>query len=142
MKLKDPSDPSSIGPVARVVPLGSRKNLCINEELRRRGGDLDEGCRELMSGKHFDLCVCEVLKLSLEKGKKRCPHLPPPEEETRMLDLRDHILAIPRDIEDLLELGKELGTCPYYGSRRAIPQAQVMRFVDLHRSRFDDNNCS
>ena len=95
-----------------------------------------------MSGKHFDLCVCEVLKLSLEKGKKRCPHLPPPEEETRMLDLRDHILAIPRDIEDLLELGKELGTCPYYGSRRAIPQAQVMRFVDLHRSRFDDNNCS
>lgn len=142
MKLKDPSDPSSIGPVARVVPLGSRKNLCINEELRRRGGDLDEGCRELMSGKHFDLCVCEVLKLSLEKGKKRCPHLPPPEEETRMLDLRDHILATPRDIEDLLELGKELGTCPYYGSRRAIPQAQVMRFVDLHRSRFDDNNCS
>jgi len=77
--------------------------------------------------KHLDPCMCVVLTLSLEKGKKRCPHLPPPEEETRMLDLRDHILATPRDIEDLLELGKGLGTCPYYGSRRAIPQAQVNR---------------
>ena len=131
MKLKNLSDSSPIGPVARVVPLGSRKNLCINEELRRKGGDLDEGCRELMGGKHFNLFICEVLKLSLEKGKKRCPHLPPPEEETRMLDLRDHILATPRDIEDLVDLGRELGTCPYYGSRRAIPQAQVKRFVDL-----------
>jgi chromosome transmission fidelity protein 1 len=59
-----------------------------------------------------------------------------------MLDLRDHILATPRDIEDLLELGKELGTCPYYGSRRAIPQAQVKRFVDLPRSTLDNSNCS
>ncbi|KIO31578.1 hypothetical protein M407DRAFT_19513 [Tulasnella calospora MUT 4182] len=34
----------------RTVPLGSRKNLCINQELRSKGGDLDESCRELMSG--------------------------------------------------------------------------------------------
>ena len=79
--------------------------------------------------------------MSLEKGKKRCPYLPPPEEETRMLDLRDHILATPRNIEDLLELGKELGTCPYYGSRRAIPQAQVNR-LGLHICIIDKNNCS
>lgn len=59
-----------------------------------------------------------------------------------MLDLRDHILATPRDIEDLLELGKELGTCPYYGSRRAIPQAQVNQFVDLHRCTFDNSKYS
>jgi len=59
-----------------------------------------------------------------------------------MLDLRDHILATPRDIEDLLTLGKELGTCPYYGSRRAIPQAQVNQFVGLHRCTFDNSKCS
>jgi len=59
-----------------------------------------------------------------------------------MLDLRDHILATPRDIEALLELGKELGTCPYYGSRRAIPQAQVNHFVRSHRRIFDNSKCS
>lgn len=59
-----------------------------------------------------------------------------------MLDLRDHILATPRDIEDLLELGKELGTCPYYGSRRAIPQAQVKRFVDPHVPTLDNSTLS
>ncbi|KAG8944165.1 ATP-dependent DNA helicase chl1 [Tulasnella sp. 424] len=92
----------------RTVPLGSRKNLCINEELRSKGGDLDESCRELMSG----------------KGDKRCPYMPPAGEDSRMLDFRDHILATPRDIEDLVVLGKELNTCPYYGSRKAIAQAE------------------
>jgi hypothetical protein len=42
-----------------------------------------------------------------------------------MQDLRDQILATPRDIEDLAQLGRELKTCPYYGSRRAIRQAEV-----------------
>jgi len=42
-----------------------------------------------------------------------------------MLDIRDRILATPRDIEDLAQLGKELKICPYYGSRRAIKQAEV-----------------
>ena len=37
---------------------------------------------------------------SAEKGKKRCPHLPSVEEETRMLDLRDQILVC--DLDPLL----------------------------------------
>jgi chromosome transmission fidelity protein 1 len=28
-----------------------------------------------------------------EKEDKRCPHLPPPEEEERLLDFRDQILV-------------------------------------------------
>ncbi|KAG9052955.1 ATP-dependent DNA helicase chl1 [Serendipita sp. 407] len=109
-KLNRLSEQASDRPVARVVPLGSRKNLCINEELRAKEGDLDEGCRELMK----------------EKGKKRCPYLPPPEDVTQMQNLRDQILATPRDIEDLVQLGKETKTCPYYGSRRAIRQAELV----------------
>ena len=62
---------------------------------------------------------------ALEKGKKRCQYLPPPEDDGQMQDIRDHILATPRDIEDLAQLGRELKTCPYYGSRRAIKQAEV-----------------
>jgi len=43
-----------------------------------------------------------------------------------MIDLRDQILAVPKDIEDLAETGRLADTCPYFGSRRAIPQAEVM----------------
>ena len=78
-----------------------------------------------MSSKHFRPLEMWCTKTVSREREKRCPHLPLPEEETRMLDLRDHTLATPKDLEDLLGLGKELGTCPYYGSRRTIPQAQV-----------------
>lgn len=98
---------------SRIVPLGSRKNLCINEELRAKGDtatELDEGCRELLN----------------EKKGKRCPYLPPHDAEHQILEFRDHVLATPRDIEDLVTLGKELETCPYFGSRRAIPLAELV----------------
>ena len=37
-------------PETRFVSLGSRKQLCLNETLKARGGDLDERCRELLQG--------------------------------------------------------------------------------------------
>jgi len=36
--------------VTRTVSLGSRKQLCINDELRQKARDLDEACRELLGG--------------------------------------------------------------------------------------------
>ncbi|KAG8766750.1 ATP-dependent DNA helicase chl1 [Ceratobasidium sp. 428] len=97
---------------ARTVPLGSRKNLCINDDVRKGkyGADIDEACRSLAT----------------EKEGKRCSHLPPIGEEAKMLDMRDHILATPKDIEDLETLGRQTSTCPYYGSRRAIKQAELV----------------
>lgn len=35
---------------ARAVSLGSRKQLCINEKLKAKAGDLDEACRQRLSG--------------------------------------------------------------------------------------------
>ena len=61
-----------------------------------------------------------------------------------MLDFRDQVLVLafttfaeapthgilfqasPKDIEDLANAGRMAGTCPYFGSRRAIPQAEVL----------------
>jgi len=61
-----------------------------------------------------------------------------------MIDFRDQILvhhlfsevtilrvdmlsqASPKDIEDLAAAGRLAHTCPYFGSRRAIPQAEVI----------------
>ncbi|KAF9485868.1 DNA repair helicase [Pholiota conissans] len=94
----------------RAVSLGSRKQLCINDSLRAKVHDLDEACRELLG----------------EKEGKRCEFLPPVGEEERMLDFRDQVLASPKDIEDLAEAGRLAHTCPYFGSRRAIPQAELV----------------
>ena len=46
--------------VTRTVSLGSRKQLCINDELRQKTRDLDEACRELLGGER------QFIKLILE----------------------------------------------------------------------------
>lgn len=38
---------------ARTVSLASRKQLCINEDLRRRPGEIDEACRQLLGGEYL-----------------------------------------------------------------------------------------
>ena len=40
--------------------------------------------------------------------------------------------ATPKDIEELCQAGQEADTCPYFGSRRAIPQAQVCHSSSLY----------
>ncbi|KAL5501633.1 CHL1 [Sanghuangporus vaninii] len=94
----------------RSVSLASRNHLCINEQLRTRTIDLDEGCRQLLSGRRGE----------------RCPYLPPLGEEHRLNDLRDRILASPKDIEDLVITGKDMKLCPYFGSRLAIASAELV----------------
>lgn len=43
-------DEEPCGSSARAVSLGSRKHLCINEKLKSRASDLDEACRQMLSG--------------------------------------------------------------------------------------------
>lgn len=81
----------------RTVSLGSRKQLCINDALRSKRGDLDEKCRELLGGKSSTISDENVnifeYFISLEKKDKCCPHLPPAEDDSRMTDFRDQILV-------------------------------------------------
>ncbi|KAF9974566.1 DEAD H (Asp-Glu-Ala-Asp His) box helicase 11 [Actinomortierella ambigua] len=46
--------------------------------------------------------------------------------DEKALEFRDHTLARIRDIEELAELGKELETCPYYGTRQAAKHCQLV----------------
>lgn len=61
------------------------------------------------------------------EGKKRrvsravCPFY----SYEHMQFLRDEVLVGVKDIEQLVHLGREAKACPYYGSRYAIPAAQV-----------------
>ncbi len=87
-------DEDGEGSGPRAVSLGSRKQLCIHERLREKVGDLDEACRQMLGGMFIAAAFRDTDSTQdAEKGKKRCPHLPTVEEETRMLDLRDQILV-------------------------------------------------
>ena len=48
------------------------------------------------------------------------------DEPDRLDTFRDNALSQIHSIEDLEELGRDMKTCPYYGSRRAIKQAQLV----------------
>ncbi|KAK1925113.1 helicase C-terminal domain-containing protein [Papiliotrema laurentii] len=97
-----------------LVPLGSRKQLCINDKVRAlaKGGNderMNEACLDMQ-----------------KSGKTRCEFLPKKEDEAAMLDARDAVLATVKDIEDIVTMGKKTCVCPYYATRRAVKQSQLV----------------
>ncbi|KAL8951114.1 MAG: hypothetical protein Q9222_002886 [Ikaeria aurantiellina] len=105
--------------VIKHLPLGSRKNLCINPKVA--------GCGSSMSIN--ERCL-ELQQPSTPKEKK-CPFLPNKENEVLVNEFRDHSLADIRDIEDLGTLGKRIGICPYYAARASIKPSEVVIFNPL-----------
>lgn len=63
-----------------MVPLGSRKQLCINDKVRAltKGGDerMNEACLDMQ-----------------KSGKERCEYLPKKDDEGLMLEARDSVLV-------------------------------------------------
>ncbi|KAF2724334.1 DNA repair helicase [Polychaeton citri CBS 116435] len=96
------------------ISLGSRKNLCINPKVNKLSSQtaINERCVELQQGS--------------KTASQGCSFLPKKEDESLLLDFRDHALAKVRDIEDLANLGRELEICPYYASRPAILPAEIV----------------
>ncbi|NWH31690.1 DDX11 helicase, partial [Chloropsis hardwickii] len=115
---------SPFGKNIRLVSLGSRQNLCVNEEVRRLGALqlINDRCMEMQKNKH------EKKSDEENEGKKRrvsrttCPFY----SYEQMQFLRDEVLVEVKDIEQLVSLGRESKACPYYGSRFAIPAAQLV----------------
>lgn len=54
-------------------------------------------------------------------SKTACPY----NKASALQQMRDEVLGTVHDIEQLLKLGREKHSCPYYASRLAIPPAQV-----------------
>lgn len=74
------------------------------------------------------VCFSDKGQPSVEGAKSRrgpaksvCPY----NKSTALHLMRDEILGLVHDIEQLLKLGKEFRSCPYYSTRLAIPPAQV-----------------
>ncbi|RMD40983.1 hypothetical protein DV735_g4150, partial [Chaetothyriales sp. CBS 134920] len=96
------------------LPLGSRKNLCINEKVLKLSSPaaINERCLDLQ-------------KPSARKDQK-CAYLPTKKDGEAVASFRDLALARVRDIEDIALLGKEAQICPYYASRSAVPPSEVL----------------
>ena len=98
------------------LPLGSRKNLCINPKVLRLNTTtaVNERCLELQKP-----------RISKEP---RCSFFPSQDGPDRalVLDFHDRALAQIRDIEDLADLGRKVGVCPYYASRPVIDNSEIL----------------
>ncbi|XP_070827706.1 ATP-dependent DNA helicase DDX11 [Chaetodon trifascialis] len=107
-----------------LVTLGSRQNLCINEEVRRLGSiqRINDRCMEMQKNKHEKQHHEEGIKRKRGPAKTVCPYY----KASALQQMRDDILGTVHDIEQLLKLGRDTHSCPYYSTRLAIPPAQLV----------------
>lgn len=116
-KLRLPSDHGPLVESIKQIPLGSRKNLCINRKVS-----------QLSSTTAINQRCLELQKPGLAKEDK-CGYLPnrqQRQDQDRTKAFQEHAIALVRDIEDVAELGRKMKICPYYASRDVIPTAEVV----------------
>jgi chromosome transmission fidelity protein 1 len=96
-------------PPIKVVALASRANLCVNPEVLKLkdSSAINERCMEMQKE---------------AKSENRCPYI----KAKDVNHLKDDILSSVYDIEDLVSRGRAKGACPYYASRMAIPEAELV----------------
>ncbi|KAI5957436.1 CHL1 [Candida theae] len=91
----------------KYLPIGSRKQLCINEKVSKRGDhSINDAC------------------IDLQKTKDGCSYLT--KDQSLVNEFSDLSLSRIRDIEDLAILGTELHACPYYSVRQGLDSAEIV----------------
>ncbi|XP_074285331.1 uncharacterized protein LOC141610918 isoform X2 [Silene latifolia] len=118
------------GSELKVVTLGSRKNFCINEEVLKVGNptSINERCLDLQKSKKNGSSKIKKLepgrRMRQTKTSAGCPMLRKQKLQKQFINevTQQEVL----DIEELVSLGSSLGTCPYYGSRRMVPAADLV----------------
>ncbi|XP_029009204.1 ATP-dependent DNA helicase DDX11 [Betta splendens] len=107
-----------------LVTLASRQNLCVNEEVRGLGSiqRINDRCMEMQRNKHEKQHPEDGVKRKRGPTKTVCPY----NKTSALQQMRDEVLGMVRDIEQLLKLGRETQSCPYYTTRLAVPPAQLV----------------
>ncbi|GLD91604.1 hypothetical protein PINS_up000137 [Pythium insidiosum] len=100
----------------RVVSLGARKNLCVNESVTSLRSDLR------MTDKCLDMLQGKKKKTTTKEKSAKCPYY----DHDLLTHFKDYSLAHVHDIEDLHKLGEEMAICSYYGARASVPLAQIV----------------
>ncbi|KAL4229836.1 DEAD H (Asp-Glu-Ala-Asp His) box helicase 11 [Mactra antiquata] len=125
---------SPYGEDTRVISLGSRQNLCVNEAVKKLKSLslINDTCRDLQK-KKTEKSSKPVPKRTKTIIGKSCPYY----KQDPIEDFKDSSLVEVRDIEQLVTLGKQMKACPYYGTRLAIPDAEIVALpynTLLHKS--------
>ena len=108
--------------------LGSRTNLCINPSVTQLRSNtlINERCLELRQNsatrKKDDDKENNNEDSEKKKKKGKCGFY----SSQKVRDFSSHILSEVQDIEGLVEGAKEAATCPYYSTRAAVPEAEVV----------------
>eukprot|EP00889_Picochlorum_renovo_P005460 jgi/Picre1/32490/NNA_007836.t1 len=110
-------------PDISVVSLGSRKQLCINPDVKKFASPaiINERCMDLQNSS---------VRLEKDNGKSakkktcKCAYLKRGSQADDTM--KDMILSEPMDIEDLADLGQKRLICPYYASRDAAAEADII----------------
>uniref|UniRef100_A0A3P9K1U4 ATP-dependent DNA helicase DDX11 n=1 Tax=Oryzias latipes TaxID=8090 RepID=A0A3P9K1U4_ORYLA len=107
-----------------LVTLGSRQNLCINEEVRRLGSiqRINDRCMEMQKNQHEKQRPEDGAKRKRGPAKSVCPF----NKASALQQMRDEVLGTVYDIEQLIKVGKDIHSCPYYATRLAIPPAKLV----------------
>ncbi|KPJ06016.1 Putative ATP-dependent RNA helicase DDX11-like protein 8 [Papilio machaon] len=111
----------------RVVTLASRQHYCINSDVTRLKNVnlINERCLDMQKSKTKSTSVGnegKVLKRTKTKTCSGCPYY----NQNNITKLKERLLVDIMDMEDLVKCGKELKACPYYASRMALDDAQVV----------------
>jgi len=115
----------------KMVALASRQSLCINSEVQqlKSSAKMNEKCLDMQHKektpkikKDEQLAEGQVKKRRKKNNSSGCPFY----SYKKFHELKDHVSVDVQDIEQLVSLGKDLDTCPYYGSRHSVAQSQLV----------------
>ncbi|XP_030765068.1 ATP-dependent DNA helicase DDX11 [Sitophilus oryzae] len=110
----------------RVVSLASRQNYCINSNVKKLNNMnlINEKCIDMQKKQKSKTVLTDEGK-SVKKQKTsncQCPYY----KQNTIEDLKHFTLSEIHDIEDLVQIGKEISACPYYSSRKAAEDAEII----------------
>ncbi|KAI3974022.1 hypothetical protein MKX01_030598 [Papaver californicum] len=118
-----------------VVSLGSRKNMCINEEVLKLNNSarINEQCLELQKNKNSHVSKVKVQadggRIRKTKASAGCPMLKKHKLQKQFKTEASEQDAL--DIEDLILLGNKIGTCPYYDTKMCLSMTHAANLVVL-----------
>lgn len=112
----------------RVVTVGSRANLCVNDSVLalKQGSLINDRCNELREGKSKGEKKAKDEKgqtKTLAKPSCSCEYF----KQDAIEDLADHILSLKAmTLGSVIESGRRLMGCPYFSSRSALPICELV----------------
>ncbi|XP_046963240.1 ATP-dependent DNA helicase DDX11 [Vanessa cardui] len=111
----------------RVITLASRQHYCINSDVNKlkNANLINERCLDMQKSKTKSTSIAEegkVLKKTKTKSCSACPYY----NQNNITKLKDQLLVEIMDMEDIIKCGKQLKACPYYASRMALDESEVV----------------